>query len=110
MPLMFSFIVPTCYWERTFVCIVGFDVTEDPAANRKSRELIRELIKRCAARGWGEYRTSPAFQEDVAREYSFGNYALRRFVESVKDTVDPNGIFSPGRYGIWPKHLRGTRK
>lgn len=28
----------------------------------------------------------------------------------VKDAVDPNGIFSPGRYGIWPKHLQGNRK
>jgi hypothetical protein len=24
----------------------------------------------------------------------------------VKDAVDPNGILSAGRYGIWPKHLR----
>jgi 4-cresol dehydrogenase (hydroxylating) len=24
----------------------------------------------------------------------------------LKDAVDPNGILSAGRYGIWPKHLR----
>jgi 4-cresol dehydrogenase (hydroxylating) len=29
-----------------------------------------------------------------------------RFHETLKDAVDPNGIISPGRYGIWPKHLR----
>jgi FAD/FMN-containing dehydrogenase len=31
---------------------------------------------------------------------------LIRFHEALKDAVDPNGILSPGRYGIWPKHLR----
>ena len=26
--------------------------------------------------------------------------------ETIKDAVDPNGVLSAGRYGIWPKHLR----
>jgi (+)-pinoresinol hydroxylase len=110
IPLQFSFMMPTCYWERAFVCIFGFSITEDAASNKKHRELFRELIKRCAAHGWGEYRTSTVFQDDVAQEYSFNNYVLRRFSESIKDAVDPNGILSPGRYGIWPKHLRDGRK
>jgi len=25
---------------------------------------------------------------------------------TCKDAVDPNGILSAGRYGVWPKHLR----
>ncbi len=41
--------------------------------------------------------------------YSFNNHALLRFHETLKDAVDPNGILSAGRYGIWPKHLRGAR-
>jgi 4-cresol dehydrogenase (hydroxylating) len=106
MPLQFSFMLPTCYWERAFVCIFGFSITEDPQTNKRSRALFRELIKRCAEHGWGEYRTAPIYQDDVARGYSFNNYALRRFTEAMKDAVDPNGILSPGRYGIWPKHLR----
>ena len=35
--------------------------------------------------------------------------ALLRFHETVKDAVDPSGILSAGRYGIWPKHLRKAR-
>jgi (+)-pinoresinol hydroxylase len=27
----------------------------------------------------------------------------------LKDAIDPNGIMSPGRYAIWPKHLREQR-
>jgi hypothetical protein len=45
----------------------------------------------------------------VMDTYSFNNHALRRFHETVKDAVDPNGIISAGRYGIWPKHLRGNK-
>lgn len=107
--LPFRFMVPTCYWERAFVCIFGFSISEDPAVNKNSRALFRELIKRCADHGWGEYRTATAYQDDVAERYSFNNHALRRFNESIKDAVDPNGIISPGRYGIWPKHLREKR-
>ena len=56
--------------------------------------------------GWAEYRTPPAYQEAVMSTYSFNNHALRRFHETLKDAVDPNGILAAGRYGIWPKHLR----
>jgi FAD/FMN-containing dehydrogenase len=38
--------------------------------------------------------------------YSFNNHALLRFHETVKDAIDPNGILSPGKQGIWPKHMR----
>jgi 4-cresol dehydrogenase (hydroxylating) len=41
--------------------------------------------------------------------YDFNNNALRRFSESIKDALDPNGIIAPGRSGIWPKHLRGRK-
>ena len=42
--------------------------------------------------------------------YSFNNNILLRFHETLKDAVDPNGIISPGRYGIWPKNLRQEKK
>ena len=41
--------------------------------------------------------------------YNYNSGALQRFHETLKDAVDPNGILSAGRYGIWPRHLRGTR-
>jgi 4-cresol dehydrogenase (hydroxylating) len=74
------------------------------------RDAFRKLIATAAEHGWGEYRTAPAFQDDVLATYSFGNNALRRFHETIKDAVDPNDILAAGRYGIWPKHLRGGRK
>jgi 4-cresol dehydrogenase (hydroxylating) len=81
-------------------------VTHDVATNRKSREGFHKLVQVAAEHGFGEYRTPPAYQDLIMSTYSFNNHALLRFHETLKDAVDPNGIISPGRYGIWPKSLR----
>jgi len=104
-----SFSLPSTYWMRAFIFIFGFPITHDVATNKKNRESFKKLIQIAAEHGWGEYRTAPAFQDAVMNTYSFNNHALRRFHETIKDAVDPNGIISAGRYGIWPKHLRGTK-
>jgi (+)-pinoresinol hydroxylase len=101
-----SFSLPSLYWERSFIYIFGFPITHDIPTNQRNRAAILHLIKVAAERGWGEYRTPPVFQDAVMDVYSFNNHALRRFHETVKDAVDPNGILSAGRYGVWPKHLR----
>ena len=101
--------LPSTYWQRAFIYIMGFPITKDPATNKKNRAAFREIVKIAADHGWGEYRTAPAYQDDILDTYSFGDHALRRFNETLKDAIDPNGIVSAGRYGIWPKHLRGTR-
>ncbi len=46
----------------------------------------------------------------AAEQYGFGNHAYRRFNETIKDALDPNGILSPGKPGIWPKHLRDPKE
>ena len=99
-------VVPFTYWQRSLVYLFLFPVTHDIESNRRNREAFRKLIKVSAEHGWGEYRTPVIYQDDVMDVYSFNNHALRRFHETLKDAVDPNGILSPGRYGIWPKHLR----
>ena len=97
---------PIGCWARTFVILVMMAVSSDPEKNKRTRAGFREMIRILAAHGYGEYRTAPAFQDDVMATYSFNNHALLRFHEAVKDAVDPNGIISAGRYGVWPKHLR----
>jgi hypothetical protein len=34
---------------------------------------------------------------------------LRRFTEQLKDAIDPNGIISPGRAGVWLRRFRSMR-
>ena len=42
----------------------------------------------------------------VADTYDFNDHAQRRLNELLKDTLDPNGVLSPGKQGIWPKAMR----
>jgi FAD/FMN-containing dehydrogenase len=105
LPIL-RFSLPATYWERAFIFIFGFPVTEDVATNRKNRAAFYKLIDIAGEHGWGEYRTAPAYQDACMSKYSFNNHALLRFHETIKDAIDPNGVVSPGRYGIWPKHLR----
>ena len=74
---------------------------------RRAAALMREMIADTALEGYGEYRTHILFQDMVAGTYNWGNNALMRFNETIKDALDPNGILAPGRNGIWPRRFRG---
>ena len=105
------FSTPATWMHRAFVFIMGFPVyRNNPAQNKRTRDVFEQLIKAAAEHGWGEYRTPPAFQDAVMSTYNFNNHALLRVHETIKDALDPNGILAAGRAGIWPKHLRGTRR
>jgi (+)-pinoresinol hydroxylase len=109
LPIL-RFSLPSGYWERAFIYIFAFPVTRDVETNKKNREAFKRLIARAAEHGWGEYRTAPAYQDAIMATYSYNNHVLLRFHETLKDAVDPNGILSAGRYGIWPKHIREAQK
>jgi (+)-pinoresinol hydroxylase len=100
---------PNTFYSRNFVVLTGVSTWRDPAKNRRARALFGRLVDRCAEHGWGTYRTSPAFQDQVVSKYSYNDHALLRFQERLKDGIDPNGILSPGRYGIWPASMRRSR-
>ena len=104
-----NFNLPSTYWERAFIFIFAFPVVRDIETNRKNRAAFKKLIQVAADHGWGEYRTAPVFQDAIMNTYSFNNHALLHFHETVKDAIDPNGILSAGRYGIWPKHVREAK-
>jgi len=101
-----AFSLPSCYWERAFIFIFAFPVSRDIETNKKNRAAFKKLVQRAAEHGWGEYRTAPAYQDAIMSTYSYNNHALLHFHQTLKDAVDPNGILSAGRYGIWPRHLR----
>jgi 4-cresol dehydrogenase (hydroxylating) len=93
-------------WDRTLVALIMFPIGRDKAMNARMRHAFETWVQLCAERGWGEYRTPGVFQDAVAKVYSYNNGSLTRLRETIKDAVDPNGILSPGRYGVWPKRLR----
>jgi len=64
------------------------------------------LISDFGAAGYGQYRTHLAFMDLAASQYDFNNHALMRMSESIKEALDPNGILSPGKQGIWPRKTK----
>lgn len=89
--------------ERSATLVSGmvFDTTDEEQVARSFR-TVKSMVRAAGELGYGEYRAHLDFMEEASNEYSFGNHAYRRFVERIKDAVDPNGIIMPGRYGIWP--------
>ena len=45
--------------------------------------------------------------DQVAATYSWNDGALGKLNETLKDSLDPNGILAPGKNGVWPKAYRG---
>jgi 4-cresol dehydrogenase (hydroxylating) len=95
-------------YPKALMILMDFLVYDDADLNRRRRDLFIRIATACAARGWTEYRTPAAFQSQVMDLYSFNNHSLRRFLETVKDAIDPKGILAPGKAGIWPKSQRST--
>ncbi len=98
--------LPLAFVPRTYLMILPFLISEDPEANRKSRDTMSRMIDIGAENGWLEYRAHPAFQDQVMKQYNFSDHALLRFHERIKDALDPNEVLAAGRYGIWPRSMR----
>lgn len=101
-------IVQSFHW-RSFILFYGFPVTHDIETNKKIRATYGRMIRLAADHGWGVYRTHAVFMDAALDTYSYNDHALHRLHETLKDAMDPHGILSAGRYGIWPKHLRGAK-
>jgi 4-cresol dehydrogenase (hydroxylating) len=87
------------------ITMLMFD-TADEAQTARAYALAKALVVAAAPHGYGEYRAHVDFMEEAAAQYSFGDHAHRRFCEALKDALDPAGILSPGKNGIWPRRLR----
>jgi 4-cresol dehydrogenase (hydroxylating) len=93
--------------DRSCIIVSGVNMdTTDPASVEQAYTVVKSMITETAKLGYGEYRAHIDFMDLASEQYSFEDHAYRRFVERIKDAVDPNGILSPGRHGIWPAGRR----
>jgi 4-cresol dehydrogenase (hydroxylating) len=95
---------------RSYVNInqMVFD-TKDEEQTRLAYDTAKLLVREAAKAGYGEYRAHLDFMDLAAEQYAFGDHAYLRFVERIKDAVDPQGILAPGKQGIWPEAMRTPR-
>ena len=98
-------LIPTNSRSFIHVTMVIFD-TKDEAQTQACVRDSKLLVREAAKHGYGEYRAHLDFMDLAQEQYSFNGHAYRRFVETIKDAVDPNGIFSPGKAGFWPASMR----
>jgi 4-cresol dehydrogenase (hydroxylating) len=89
----------------TLICLVGFDAAKAEETARV-RGLFSALVKEAGAAGYGEYRTHISYMDEVADLYRWNDGALQRFNARIKDALDPKGVLSPGKQGIWPRRYR----
>jgi 4-cresol dehydrogenase (hydroxylating) flavoprotein subunit len=92
--------------EMHHICLVLYD-TKDPVARKETLAITRRLVNEAAAAGYGEYRTHNSLMDDVMKTFKWGDGALLKFHEQIKDALDPNGIMAPGKSGVWPRRYRG---
>jgi len=95
--------------ELHHVTVIVYDQT-NPKERQKLNELFGLLVREAAAEGYGEYRTHIHYMDTIAGTYSWNDNALMKMHQTIKDALDPNGILSPGKSGIWPRHLRKETK
>jgi 4-cresol dehydrogenase (hydroxylating) len=84
----------------------AFYDTTDADQTREVHENFVHMTKVMAERGYAAYRSTLEHMDLIQDTFDFGDHALRRLNETIKDAVDPNGILQPGKNGIWPRRYR----
>jgi 4-cresol dehydrogenase (hydroxylating) len=80
---------------------------DDAKQSRDAGALIETLIRDAGAAGYGQYRTHLSYMDLAAAQYDFNDHAMMRLSNTIKTALDPNGILSPGKQGIWPREDAG---
>lgn len=73
-----------------------------------ANKLFVEMVHLARKHGYSEYRAHVDYMDLVAEQYDFNGQSLMRLNERIKDALDPNGILSPGKQGIWPASHRSN--
>lgn len=90
-----------CGRHAIALALLAFD-RADASMREAVQPLLQRLIERSAAAGYAPYRAHVALMDQIAAQYDFNGGVLRQVVQQLKDTLDPGGMLSPGKQGVWP--------
>jgi 4-cresol dehydrogenase (hydroxylating) len=80
--------------------------TNDEEQTRAAYDTYAAMVVELARAGYPVYRTNIQHMDLVAEQFDWGDHAQLRLNQKLKDLLDPNGILSPGKQGIWPQNMR----
>lgn len=84
----------TVLTDRTLSCIISLAWDRDvPGEDERAMAAYRQLLSRLAASGYHSYRLGVGSMDAMG---AGGPY--QDLLQSLKESLDPNGILAPGRY------------
>ena len=86
------------------LALIAFD-RDNASEAAKVETLFGDLIDKGVIAGYAPYRAHLAFMDRIAALYDFNDSALKQVTQTLKDALDPCGILSPGKQGVWPSAL-----
>ena len=82
---------------RTVILLIGiFYDRHDPTEQTRARAWYEETRETFLKNGYPPYRTTTMSMPGSLE----GNPAIRDFLKTLKNAVDPLNLLAPGRYGI----------
>jgi 4-cresol dehydrogenase (hydroxylating) len=84
----------TAITERTLACIISLTYDRAvPGEDQRAMACYHDLLETLAANGYHSYRLSIGSMSTMKQPGAYTD-----LIETIKKTVDPNGILAPGRY------------
>lgn len=83
------------------IFMLVYDKSDDDQ-RRAAYDVLRQMLDDMSSNGYSVYRAHVALMDTVAQHFSFNDYALARLNTTIKDALDPKGVLSPGKQGVWP--------
>ncbi|SPO07715.1 related to 4-cresol dehydrogenase flavoprotein subunit [Cephalotrichum gorgonifer] len=89
--------------------MIYFD-RQSKTERENANKVFVELVHLARKFGYSEYRAHVDYMDLVADQFDFNGKSLMKLNEAIKDALDPNGILSPGKQGIWDEKRREAAK